>query len=421
MRNHFDVDRERREQTPDDWQFGALSQPGLASIPLNEREIYLPKGETQRGREDFQSCASISPVNQLEAQFTWLFRNNKLSAENKAWLEEKEYLNADGKITFSDRYIAVLSGTTRQGNSLRAPLEAIRKNGLIPKRMLPAHSEMSFDDYHKVSDITPAMKDLGQEFRNRFTINYEQVHISHFAEALKDDMLGVGAHAWPFPENGLYPRTDNPLNHAFMLYGLPKYQAYDSYPEKPDDYTKNLAPDYIFFETAYRVFISAESPYAKQVSLYQQLINILEQWLSALRSTPKPEPKPAPTNNLLNTLILAMRKHEGWFPGSRSQRNNNPLNCRYSSVGYHSMYGTVKRDPDNFAIFSSYELGHLYAKNLILQKAKKHPDWNLIQFIGDEREGWAPASDNNDVRRYSEVLAQALNTTPETFRLSQLL
>lgn len=431
----LDLNRERAEQTPDDWQFGGESQPGLISIPLSEREQWLPKGEVQRGQEDFQSCASISPTNHLEALFTYGFQKKLIDEDNRKWLEEKGYLNADGKITFSDRFTAVLSQTTRQGNSLKAPLESIRKNGLIPKRLLPASKEMTFDDYHSTAAITKELRDLGIEFTRRFVINYEQVNRLHFAEALKEDMLGVAAHAWSFPENGVYPQTDAPLNHAFVLYNLPKYQAYDSYEESAADFTKNLASDYVFFDTGYRVYISKiNGPYDRQINwqagidaLVLQLKYALEligflkkQQPLPVTPTPMPTPKP-PANNLINALILAMRRHEGWFTGSRSQRNNNPLNCRYSRVGYASVYGTVKRDAQNFAIFSTYELGHLYAKNLILGKAKKHPDWNLVQFIGDEREGWAPASDNNDVDRYATVLAEALGVSKTAWKLSNLL
>ena len=431
---NFDIDRERAEQTPEDWQFGSESQPGRISIPLAEREQWLPKGEVQRGVEDFSSCASISPTNHLEALFTYGFQKKIIDEDNRKWLEDKGYLNADGKITFSDRFTAVLSGTTRTGNSLKAPLESIRKNGLIPKRMLPADPSMTWDTYHDASKITKEMRDLGIEFTRRFVINYEQVNRLHFAEALKEDMVGVAGHAWPTKTGGVYPKTDNPLNHAFILFNLPKYQAYDSYEESVADFTKNLAPDYTFFETGYRVYISKiNGPYDREINwqagldtLFAQLklalvaIGLLRQQQTPVAPTPAPTPKP-PANNLLNQLILLMRKHEGWHTGSRSQRNNNPLNCRYSSVGYHAMYGKVERDADNFARFSSYDLGHLYAKNLILGKAKKHPDWNLVQFIGDEREGWAPASDNNDVDRYATVLAEGLGVSKTAWKLSNLL
>ena len=134
---------------------------------------------------------------------------------------------------------------------------------------------------------------------------------------------------------------------------------------------------------------------------------------------PTPTPTPIPPNNLLNTFLLAIQKHEGWYMGSRAERNHNPGNCRYSRVGYLSIYGEVKEDrkgvpagQQGFAIFKSYEIGFLYLKNLVKSKIRKHPDWDFYDFFGNEKEGWAPDSDNNDSKRYAKVVAEALNVPP---------
>lgn len=113
-----------------------------------------------------------------------------------------------------------------------------------------------------------------------------------------------------------------------------------------------------------------------------------------------PQPAALPT---LNDLMLAMRDFEG-APGDLNYRNNNPLNCRCSRVGYAKIYGAVQC-VNNFARFPSLELGWLYAKNLLTQKIEKHPDWTILQLIGDKHEGWAPAEDNNDPKRYAKFLA----------------
>lgn len=121
---------------------------------------------------------------------------------------------------------------------------------------------------------------------------------------------------------------------------------------------------------------------------------------------------PIPPNNLLNTFCLAIQKHEGWKlnPPSRSVRNNNAGNVKYSPVGYLKKYGKVGKDPQNFAIFETYELGFLYLKNLVLEKAKKHPTWTFYRFF----EEYAPASDNNDSKHYAEVVAKACSVSPNT-------
>lgn len=255
--NNFNLKKELAEQSVKDWRFGALSQPGLVSIPQDEREKYLPVGETQfDSLFDATDCASRSPINHLEALFTYHYLH-LMKDENKRWMLDKGYVQ-NGKVTFSDRYIAVLSGTTHEGNSLKAPLEAIRKQGLIPKILLPKTDTMTWDEYYQ--PISQNLKDLGQEFLTRFTINYEQVEQIHFGDVLKDDMLGTAGFAWNAPDAQDVYHSDNPaFNHAFLIYNLPKFQIFDNYLEKPGDFTKNLAPDFLLFQYGYRVYVSSEA------------------------------------------------------------------------------------------------------------------------------------------------------------------
>lgn len=161
----------------------------------------------------------------------------------------------------------------------------------------------------------------------------------------------------------------------------------------------------------------------------EKLLKSISDYLATMQPELPPKQSPIPPNNLLNVLALAHQKHEGGKPQDLNMRLHNPGACRFSSVGYLPKYGTVKEyktgnekpGQRGFAQFATYELGFLYLKNLIREKAKKHPDWNLIQYIGDEREGWAPASDNNNVTAYANALAKALNIDAKTFRLRSLL
>lgn len=422
----LNLEKERLEQNGTEWQFSAAAPASIAIIPTQQRSNYLPAGELQFGLEDFMDCATRSPHNDLEAQFTYACDRKLFLPENIAWLIEKGYLDPSGRITFSDRYTAILSGTTRQGNSLKAPLESIRKNGLIPKSMLPASKSMNFDQYHDPKAITKEMRDTGQEFARRFTINYDQVSHSSFKDALKSSMVGVAGYAWPQKKNNLYPRTEEPPNHAFLLYDLPAYQAFDNYAEDNNqtDFTKSLAPDYAFYEYGYRLYILKDNPITQEITLWMRLLALLTQIRDVLVSQPPPAspaplpaPKPVPPAQLLNAMCLAIQKHEGWFPGSRSYRNKNPFNLKY--VGQPKAIG---QDDKNFCIFASYEDGFQAGKDMILNAARGKskvysPSDNLFDFF----KKYAPSSDNNDPIRYANVVAQAMNVNPALFRLSQLL
>lgn len=367
---NFNLQRELDERDDVlDWKFGALSKPALVSIPLDEREPYLPKGETQFDAfTDFTDCASRSPVNHLEAVFTYHYLHNMLP-ENKKWFEDNSYVQ-NGKITFSDRYIAILSGTTHEGNSLKSPLEAIRTQGLIPKKLLPKEDWMKWEDYYDSSKITPFLKALGQEFRARFKIEYEQVAQVHFADVLKDDMLGVAGFAWPAPVNGVYPPSDGGFNHAFLIYNLPQWQIFDNYLNPVDNsFDKNLSPFYKFYDYGYRVYIAKEQlPAPPGQTLYEQLAALLAKIAALLQSSPPkppstPAPVPIPTPPLPKSKIqmwaLAIQHEEGGNPQNLNMRLHNPGNLKFTAYtqSLGAFLGPAGTDGGSFCQFKTYDAG----------------------------------------------------------------
>lgn len=261
MENHgLNLELEQAHRSPEDWTFGASSLPSLDCIPEALRFPFLPVGEIQKGKDDMMDCATRAPVNKLETDYTWFINAKKISQPNIEWLHEKGYVDEAGRVTFSDAFVAINSGTTRQGNSLIAPLDAIHRQGLIPKKMLPLESWMRWEDYHDPKRITPEMYALGLEFVRRFTINYERVSRGQFAEALENDMLVVAGFAWPSPKNGEYPRVERVYNHAFLDVVKPLHNIFDNYPDTLDgDFVKKLASDYDLYEYAYRIFVSSET------------------------------------------------------------------------------------------------------------------------------------------------------------------
>lgn len=261
INNGLNLDLELQQQSTEDWVFGATSLVCLANIPEELRAGYLPTGELQFGKEDFMSCASIGPINILEAKFNYLYRENKLTPTNRKWLEDKGYFD-NGEVKFSDRFIAIKSNTIRSGNSMIAPLDAIHTYGLIPKTQLPANPQMTFDNYHNKNDITKEMEDLGKDFLSRFKINYERVYEERYEQLLHEDFLNVAAYAWTTPINGEYPSPGNLRpTHVFIAWKTPKYWVFDNYLDegRVGDFVKKLAHDYTLVDFAYRLFITAET------------------------------------------------------------------------------------------------------------------------------------------------------------------
>lgn len=260
IKNHgIDLVKEKFDRQQEDWLYvGAESPTCITYIPELDRVKYLPKGEVQRGAEDMQDCASRGPLNILETKFNWLHQNNKFLLGNLEWLAQNGYLTEQG-IEFSDAFIAIKSGTTRNGNSLKAPLQAIHTHGLIPKAMLPLDSKMTWEEYHNPARITQKMIDLGLEFKKRFPINYDIVEEKNFNEVYIHDLIDMAGYAWPFPINGVYPRSNKQINHCFVGISRPKHQIFDNYRDTFDgDFIKNLASDYDMLDYGYRVIISGQ-------------------------------------------------------------------------------------------------------------------------------------------------------------------
>ncbi len=134
------------------------------------------------------------------------------------------------------------------------------------------------------------------------------------------------------------------------------------------------------------------------------------------------DPKTLPMNQipgdqLLNSFCLAIQKHEGWGPGTRSFRNKNPGNLVFAHQP-----GATPEPNGRFAVFATYELGFQSLKNQVLAGAKgtSHvymPGMNLYEFFAS----YAPSADHNDPLSYAESVATYINVNPETFILKDFL
>lgn len=104
----------------------------------------------------------------------------------------------------------------------------------------------------------------------------------------------------------------------------------------------------------------------------------------------------------ITDMAKAIQEFEGWFPGSRSFRNNNPGNLRWSPF----MTGT---DSGNFAIFSSFDDGwKALVHQITIAKTGKSNYYKPTMSLKDFFTVYAPSSDNNHPERYATFVAQKL-------------
>lgn len=252
----LDWEKQLKDEKPTDYILGAETPRCIAPISKEEFHKYLPAGELQFGREDFMDCATRSPINALEAKLNKFVQTYPFHPFTD-WLISKGYVNEKNKVELSDRFIAILSGTTRRGNSLIAPLHTIHERGVIPKKLLPREDNMTWAEYNDSSKITPLMLDLGLEILTWIDITYWKTDLK-----AKDDISCTAGHAWPIPVNGVYPASNLQPNHAFIT--QPEYEAFDNYEEAPGDWFKDLAPNFNLLP-GYRLVIELKKKIQKPI------------------------------------------------------------------------------------------------------------------------------------------------------------
>jgi hypothetical protein len=136
-------------QRSTDYIAGAL--PFENRNPSGDWKPYLPVGEKQYSRlEDSMACVTFSAINSLEIQ-------TKL-------ITGKE-------VNYSDRFIAKMSGTTKDGNYLYLVADTIRKCGLLNEEDWPAPRDFTWETYY--TDIPDWLKTKALKWLNDWEVRYE--------------------------------------------------------------------------------------------------------------------------------------------------------------------------------------------------------------------------------------------------------
>ena len=225
---------------PEDCLFGSFGDTTIR-VPDGNWIKYLPKNEKQRNGFESMCCTNFSSTTAVEILMTRLIEDKLISIGNLAWLNENGYIDDSGHINFSDRFDAIVSGTTLSGNTLKAPADAKHKYGLIPESMLPWTDNQ--DEYFKKSNVTTEMYNLGLEFLKRFQINYEFVYPADYQTALRVSPLASACYAWNGTNDGVYYKVSSAINHAICVFRQPDpWAIMDSY----EPFQKLLSLNYQF-------------------------------------------------------------------------------------------------------------------------------------------------------------------------------
>jgi hypothetical protein len=112
-------------------------------------------------------------ITEVEIYFNWLKATNKISPTFLQFLTANGYLDYNGSFSFSERFTAILDGTSINGNTPQNAFICFQRYGLIPRSMLNwtiadasnfPNQVLMDTSYYNPAAITQQMIDLGAQF-----------------------------------------------------------------------------------------------------------------------------------------------------------------------------------------------------------------------------------------------------------------
>lgn len=170
---------------PEAWLMGG--ETGIGTLVRvedgnwNKPEL-LPAFERQSRTDQFSfdsmSCVTFAGLNTIEGQLKFMLKQGQIPEDVLNQLNILGYIE-NGEFQFSDRFTAIMSGTTKQGNTLTKVWDSIRQCnsggwGLLPEKDLPFGGN-SFEEYHNKKLITPAMKAKAKIILGFFDFKYDWI------------------------------------------------------------------------------------------------------------------------------------------------------------------------------------------------------------------------------------------------------
>ncbi len=181
---------------PTDWIAGQI--PYEVRNPSGDWRPYLPTGEKQKDPTETMACVSFSANNSLEVQ-------------------TKHQTGAG--INYSDRFLAKMSGTTKEGNWLYKVGDTVREFGVVLESVYPTPANYTWNSFYS---------EVPQDIKNKaikLEVNYEFLPI-------RQTNLDKETLAYHLKHAPIQVTVPSPYpNHAVLLVYLEGETAYyfDSY------------------------------------------------------------------------------------------------------------------------------------------------------------------------------------------------
>lgn len=233
-----------------DFLAGAI--PFEVRVPSGQHDDFLPEKELQRvGSLDVMACVSFANINaSVETQINWMIMTGLLKPGDLAYdfLKDNGYF-INGKVQTSKRFLAKVSLTGTNGNTLQRVADAARHFGFIPESKWAWTSDINtWNEYY--SAIPQDLLNLGKRFLTYFDIQYEWIgdNRDEMKHHLQHAPLQIASSTcWGWSDGGIIKACNGSINHSTMIYGYEDgkfWKDFDHYLDVLGDVKKKLAWDY---------------------------------------------------------------------------------------------------------------------------------------------------------------------------------
>jgi hypothetical protein len=142
---------------------------------------YESRGEWQKDMAvefETNACMSFAANDCLETYLNWLIATGKILPAQHDFLKNKGYIDQNSNVNFSDRFTAYMSGTTVNGNDFESVWKWIENGGLVPESEWPfplteinASPKNAWSIYYQAPPAS--LVALGKEFLQYFDIDWQ--------------------------------------------------------------------------------------------------------------------------------------------------------------------------------------------------------------------------------------------------------
>ncbi len=275
--------------------------------PTGSWSSFTSPGNDQKYAFDTDECMTLSACNIIETQLNFLKTQGLIPQTHLDFFTSNGYLDSNGLFQLSERFSAIMNGTSINGNGFQNVWQGFRKYGVLPRSMLNytmaqsqkfLSQETMCEDYYNPTVITDAMKALALKSLNYLIIQWEFVvndqlnrptmtDWNNLKTGLKQSPLHIAIPACPDWNTGsVHACGINTPAHGVGLMGINgdgTYAIFDQY----NPFFKSLSADYpVPYAVKGTVTINnISAPIPQTLTLFQKILAYFQTIYSSISNT----------------------------------------------------------------------------------------------------------------------------------------